>query len=146
MAKELTVANSVFVLGVTGLFDVPQLLQGFVADNPFSQDDVTIAETVMTMEGNLSAGYTPSSIMQTITILPDSPSAQFFSDWVQASKTDSTLFRCYGNLTIPGLQANYTLTSGVLKTAPIIPSAGKILKPLSFKIEWPSNGVLGVSI
>jgi hypothetical protein len=134
--KTLTSANCTFAMAVSRLYLVPQVLSRFVADNPFSTDDTVIAETVRSLDGNLSAGYVYSSIMQSITILPNSESARFMSDWMQASRTDKDVFRANGTLTLTGMSTQYILSNGVLISGKLIPDSKKMLEPITFKIEW----------
>ena len=43
--KTLTSANSVLIIGVAGLFNAPQQIQGFATDDIFSIEDVDTVET-----------------------------------------------------------------------------------------------------
>ncbi len=133
-----------FLLAINDLFPVPQVLEEFVSDNPFSSDDFELAETVLSLEGKLSAGFVPATITQTITLLPNSASGAFLFAWVQASRVGRSVYRANGNLTLPSLKTNYTLTNGVLKMGKIMPDSGKILKPVSFKIEWENVAAVGL--
>lgn len=136
MAKDLTSANCTFMLAITSLYIVPQVLENFVADNPFSTSDIEVAETVMSLEGKLSAGFVPASVTQTITLLPNSESAGILVDWIQASRTNQSTYRANGNIILPSLGVNYTLINGALKSGKIIPDSRRILQPITFNIEW----------
>ena len=66
--RTITAANSVLLLSVASLFDVPQRIQGFSADNITNTDNLNNAETLMGVDGRLSAGWVAVAIPQTITL------------------------------------------------------------------------------
>lgn len=136
--KTLTAANCTFALSISDLYPIPQVLSNFSSDNPFTTEDTVIAETQLSLEGKLSAGFVPSTIKQAITLMATSASIQMLVDWMQASRTDKTVYRCDGIITIPGIGTSYVLSNGVLISGKQIPDAKKVLQPISFKIEWES--------
>lgn len=144
--RTLTTANAVVALSVSELFPVPQIIDEFEANNPFSLDDMVIAETVMALDGTLQGGYVPSMVTWTLSLLPTSSSKQFFVDWMQASKTAQTLYRCKGNVTIPGEKANYTLVNGILVSGGVMPSVRKMQQSVTYKIQFSSKDIISVSL
>lgn len=134
--KTLTAANSVILLGVTGLYDTPVQLQGFSSDDVFETEAVETAETVMGVDGTLSAGWIPQAVKQMITLQADSDSALIFENWYQAQRTVQEVYRAFSTILLPGLQRSYTLTRGVLTNVPVTPSAKKIVQPRRFTIVW----------
>ena len=75
----ITAANSKFALSITNLYMSPQLLQGYATDDAFTTDTPDLAETVMGVDGHLSAGYVFNAVNMTISIMPDSPSIVLIS-------------------------------------------------------------------
>ena len=134
--KNLTAANAVVAISVPNLYPVPQVLTSFVADNPFSADEQVIAETVLSLNGRLSGGWIPSTIMQTFTILPDTDDMGFFLNWMQASQSSRSMFECAGVITLPSIKRVYTMPKGFLISGKVFPDVSKILQPISFKIQW----------
>ena len=134
--KTLTAANSVILLGVTGLFDTPVQLQGFAADEVYETEGVDSSETVMGVDGVFSAGWIPMAIKQNITLQADSDSIFIFENWYQAQQSIREIYRAFSTILLPSLQRKYTLTRGVLKTVPVTPSAKKIMQPRRFTVEW----------
>ena len=51
----LTTANSVFMLGVANLYNVPVKIEGYTTDDSFMAEDVTNAEVMMGLDGKMSA-------------------------------------------------------------------------------------------
>ncbi len=142
--KTLTAANSTFGLAVTSLYPVPQVLDQFSADAPFSTDDLVIAETVMSLDGKLLGGFVPNPVSQTIILQPTSNGVPMIINWLQASVTNRALYRAEATIIIPELGAKYVLSRGILISGKSIPDVRKITQPLSFKIQWEKIVYMGV--
>ena len=136
MAKTLTAANSVIMLTVAGLFDVPQRLSGFAADDVVDTDQVDSAETMMGVDGRLSAGWIPAPIKQTFSLQADSDSLTFFEGWYVAQQGIRELYIASGTIYLPATQRKYTLRRGFLTNHGIMPTIKKVLQPRKFGITW----------
>ena len=134
----LTAANSVFLLGVVGLYATAQQLQGYATDAAFAVADVDMAEVMKGVDGNMSYGWIPQLNKQTISLQADSSSGFIFENWVQAENAANEKYPCFGILTIPALQRSYTLSNGVLSKTIPHPKGGKTLMPRDFEITWDS--------
>jgi hypothetical protein len=132
----ITAANSNFLLSITGLYTVPQKLQGYTADAAFDTEATEIVETVMGVDGILSAGYTPQPTRQTVMIMPDSPSAIIFEDWVAAMDIAQEVYYANAIIDLPSISRSYVLTNGVLHSIPRIPGTRKVLQGRSFGLTW----------
>lgn len=136
--SSLTSANSVLGIGVTGLYGVAQILQGFSEGDAYSIDTVDVAETSMGVDGILSAGYIPQKKVMKVTLQADSTSVNFFEAWYAAQEASRDVFIAFGIITQKSVAKQYTLTRGFLKNYSPIGDAKKILQPRSFSIEWNS--------
>lgn len=134
--STITAANSVFLLSVGGIFPVPQQLQGYAADAAFAFDSVDPAEVVMGVDGHMSAGYVPYMTVQTINIMPDSPSLIIFETWLAANKTAGDVFFADGHIALPSIGRKYVMTRGVLTSAKSAPDVKKVLQAIEYKITW----------
>lgn len=134
----ITSANSAYALAVANLYPVPQILQGYGADDAFVTEANEMAETIMGVDGKLSAGYIFNPVRQTITIMPDSPSLIIFETWQQAQRTARELYRCNAVVRLPALGRKYTLKNGVLSSGTPIPGVRRTLAPVSFILTWES--------
>jgi hypothetical protein len=134
--RTITAANSVLLLSVAGLFDVPQRIQGFSADNITNTDNLNNAETLMGVDGRLSAGWVPVSIPQTITLQADSPSNDFFDALLQAEETAREKYVLTGSLVLPAIKKKYAMSRGFLTGIVKFPSVGRTLAPRAFTITW----------
>lgn len=141
--RTITAANSVLMLSVAGLFDVPQRIQGFSADNITSTDSLASKETMMGVDGRLSAGWVAVAVPQTITLQADSPSADFFDALLQAEETAREAYVLTGSLVLPAIGKKYAMTRGFLTGILKFPTIGRTLQPRAFTILWervsPSN-------
>lgn len=136
--RTITAANSVYTLVIPGFVDSPQRLQGYSADAAFDTEEVEAAEIVLGVDGGMSIGWLPTLTMQTISLMPDSPSSDLFEDWDQASRARREVYTANGVITLPGSQKTYTMIRGVLSRTARIPGVRKTLQARGFRITWQS--------
>jgi len=132
----ITSANSVLMLGVDGLFNVPIQIQGFSADDAFSLEDVDMAETMMGVDGKMSAGWIPIIKPLEITLQADSPSNDFFDALITAENVSREKYKLNGTILLKGTSRLYALTTGYLKRGNLMPAAKKVLQPRKFLLEF----------
>lgn len=143
MSNTITSADSIFALTVTNLFPSAQTLQGYAADAMFALGDTEMAVSVRGADGKLSAGFVFGEYLQTITIMPDSPSRELFETWQLTSLTSKAVFRCNATIILPAISRKFTLTNGVLQRVKAIPDAQRVLQAMTFQINW--ENVVGES-
>ena len=136
MTKTLTAANSVILLAIPSLFPVAQQLQGFSAEDIFDTDQLDTAETMMGVDGKLSAGWIPKEIKQTFTLQADSDSIAFFETWYAAQQRVRELYAASGTVTLPAVGRKFVMTKGFLTGHSALPKAAKVLQPRKFTITW----------
>lgn len=132
----ITSVNSVFTLSIAGLYDFPQTLQGYAADDAFAIDPVATAETTMGVDGKLSGGYVPMPKSVHITLQANSASIDIFSNWQQAQDTVRELYIASAIIEIPSLGGVYSFNTGFLKSASLVSDAKKVMQPRKFQIEF----------
>lgn len=133
---DITSANSVLMLGVTGLFTVPQQLQGFSQDDMYEMGAVDTKEVVIGVDGILSAGYIPQIKVMGVTLQADSASNTFFESIYASEEAAKAPFFMFGVINQPSINRVYTLTNGVLKNYKPLADAKKTLQPRKFEIHW----------
>lgn len=138
MSGNITSADISASMTVDNLYTSAQTLAGFAADNIFDANSLELAQTVMGADGTLSAGYVYAPVDQTWHIMPDSDSYTIFQDWAKYSRSALTVYRCNMTITFAANGSKYTLSNGVLVNANIIPSAGRVLQPITALIRWES--------
>ena len=136
MARSITAANAVFYLSIIGLYDAPQLLQGYAADAAFDTDAIEPSEIVMGVDGKMSAGFVPMVNNQNISLMPSSPSSSIFEDWISAEKQYLEKYFAMASIALPATGRKYQLTNGVLSSIPVIPGVHKVLQARTFRITW----------
>jgi hypothetical protein len=134
----ITSANSSFFLAIAGLYATAQKIVGYSADDAFTADSVTIKETMMGIDGKLSAGFINAEYPMTITLQADSTSGAMFDAWAAAEKAAQDVYFANGVIIYPSLGMTYVLNRGVLKTYRALPEAKKVLQPRQFGITWES--------
>ena len=138
MSQLITAADAILALTVTSLFTTPQQIQGFATDDAFNFPDVDLVETMMGVDGVLSAGWVPVAFTQEIMLQADSDSNVLFEQWFLAQRQVKTPLIASGYAVVPSTSRQYNLVSGFLKTYSPAPQAKKILQPRRYSIIWNS--------
>lgn len=136
MSNTITSADAIFALTVTNLFPSAQTLEGYAADAMFALGDTEMAVVVRGADGILSGGFVFGEYLQTITIMPDSPSRDMFETWQLTSLTSKAIFRCNATIILPAISRKFTLTNGILQRVKAIPDAQRVLQAMTFQINW----------
>lgn len=141
---SITSVNSVVMLGITGLYTVPQQLQGYTADDIFDTESIVPAEIVMGLDGRLSAGYVPVAVTQHYSLQADSASNSLFEAWQAAQTAAKEIYFANGIVHLSSVGRSYVMTNGVLSSYAPMSDAKKTLQPRKFSITWES--VVGVPV
>ena len=136
MSNTITSADATFALTVTNLYPSAQVLQGYAADAMFALGDTEMAVSVRGADGKLSGGYVFGEYLQTITIMPDSPSREIFETWQLTSQTSKSFIRCNATIILPAISRKFTLTNGILQRVKAIPDANRVLQQMTYQINW----------
>lgn len=135
---NITAANSVYTLNIPNVTLSPTQLQGFAADEIFDTDPLEAAETLMGVDGILSAGFVFVPVNQAISLQADSVSSQVFDAWYAQEFANKTKYPATGQIVLPAIGIKWVLSQGFLMTYPVIPNAGRTLRPRKFTIRWQS--------
>lgn len=136
MSGTITSADVVVNMTVTNLYTSGFQMQGFTADNIFDAESLEIAETVIGIDGKLSAGAVLAPLDQTWHIMPDSPCYTKIQTWITTSRTSIAVFRCNATIVFPTHGKKYTCANGVLVKSNVMPGAGKTVQPITALIRW----------
>lgn len=134
--RTLTAANSVVMMGITGLYPTPQQIQGFAADEMFSTDAVSRAEVLMGVDGVLSGGYVYVEVKQTFTLQADSMSCDIFDNWDANEQSNAEVYIANGVISLPNIGKKWTMTRGFLTSYMPIPDQKKLSQPRKFIVTW----------
>jgi hypothetical protein len=111
---NITDADAIIMLTVENLYGSGVQIQGFSADTAWTAGDAQIAEARMGVDGELSAGYTPSPRTINISLEASSPSLEVMRNIVASSQLNNAVYTCSMQITIPSQKKEYSLTNGVL--------------------------------
>lgn len=136
--RSITSANSQLTLLVAGLFPAPVNIQGYAADDQFTSDSVDTAETVMGVDGIMSAGWVPAIVPLSVMIQADSPSIDLFVQWDEAQRVAREIIFGQATLLIPAMEKSYILTKGVLRQVKRIADGKRTIQPLPYLLHWGS--------
>lgn len=135
-SRDLTNANSVIMLSVQGLYAAPQQLQGYAADDVFETESVDSAETMMGIDGKLSAGFVFVPVDWSMTLQANSDSNDIFDNWYQAQKAAKAPYFANATVFLPSIGKKWAMSNGVLTKFPPMPNGKKILQARKFTIRW----------
>lgn len=134
--NTITSASAVFMLAVTGVFSTPQQLQGFGPDEVSDAEVLKSAEVQMGVDGVMSAGFVYVPVVQSVTLAASSASNALFDAWWAAMQTAAEAIFANGTITFKSVGTKWIGINGILTGYPIMPNAGKLLKPRKFEISW----------
>ncbi len=133
---SITSSNAIIMITVPGLFDSPQQLQGFSADDIFDTPAINPSEISLGLDGRLSAGWVPVAVTQSYTLQADSPSIALFEGIYNAQQSVRDIYRLSGITTLSAIGVSYNQIRGVLTNYTPMPSGKKMLMPRTFAITW----------
>lgn len=136
--SSISSANAIFQILIATVLPIPVPLQGFSADDIFTVNPLESAETLMGVDGKLSAGFVFVPVKQEIALQADSISNLVFDQWYQAQQAAKDVFQCQGVVWLPAIGEKWTLINGFLSTFHPIPDARKVLQPRRHAITWES--------
>lgn len=132
----LTTANSSIILTILSVFPAPQALEGYATDDMFATDPVVATETMMGVDGRLSAGWVPTPKTMTIALQADSPSNVIFENWYGAMQVQKDAIVAAAVISIPSIGRAYTCVRGFLSNYPPTPNGQRVLQPRRYGITW----------
>lgn len=133
---DIGASNSVLTLAIAVLFPAPIQLQGFGVDDIYDIAQVKNIETLMGVDGVLSAGFVWKERVQTITLQADSASNSIFDTWNANQEANQTVYPASGVIKLIGIATKFVQTNGFLTGYKPAPKAGRLLHPRSYEITW----------
>ena len=140
---SITSQNAKIYLSIAGVYNAPQALQGFSADDIFDVGDTPPTEAVMGVDGILSAGKINVPTIQGIVLQADSVSNKIFDDWANAMAIAGDVYFAQATILLSSVSKEYTCIQGTLTGYKKAPDARRVLQPRRYQITWqdwqPSN-------
>ena len=135
---NITGAGVVLTLSIDTIFPVPVQLQGFGVDDVYDIPQIKSVETMMGVDGVLSAGFVYVQVPQHITLQGDSVSNAIFDAWNAQQQAGQTVYRCQGLIRLPSIATKFTQFNGALTGYKPAPAVKKLLQPRVYEITWES--------
>ncbi len=136
---SITSASAIVMFTIPGIFVIPQQLQGFAADDIFDTDPLESAETLMGVDGKLSAGFVFVPTLQNYALQADSPSIFIFDTWWNAQQIAHEVFFANATVLLTSIGKKWAMTNGILSNYKPLPDAKKVLQPQRFRVTWESS-------
>lgn len=142
---NITSANASLVLTVLNLFPAGIRLEMFSVDGGISMEELQLADTRMSLDGHMLAGYIPTPKTVQIGLEPASPSYEALCQLFRATERRRGFYECNLALTLPDLNAGkiYTWTQGVLVSGTILPPVRQLLDPTSWTFRFEKFYTVG---
>jgi hypothetical protein len=131
----LTGADVTLTLTIANVFNTPQQLHGFAADDVYEMDELDSVETLMGVDGVLSGGFVWKSQLQTYMLQADSDSNDLFDLWYSQQVADLTTYVAQGIAILPAIGKKFIMTNGFLRGYKP-PGVKKLIQPRRYRIEW----------
>lgn len=141
---NITSANAAVILTVDTLFPSGITLEQFATDQSVTQDEVTLSETRMGVDGHMAAGFKPSVKPVTLMLEASSPSRAALDQVVRAMEQNMTTYECTLVARVPSLGVTYTWTGGVLKSGSIFPGLKAVLDATTWKFDFAEMKVSSI--
>ena len=139
---SITAANATIFLSIANLYTTPVPLQGFAADDIFDTEAIDVAETLMGVDGTLTAGFVWVPTMWSITFQADSASNAIFDAWRQAEISAQEKYPASGIVMLTSLGTQWALTNGYLKKFQPLPNASKVRHRVAARQPEPDRLIL----
>jgi hypothetical protein len=134
----ITSANAILFLTIPSLYPTPQQIQGFAVDDIYDIPDLEIGESMMGVDGVLSAGWVNVKVPQTIALMADSPSNNIFDTWYTSEQQIQDKLVANGSITLTSIGKKYAMITGYLTGFKPIADGKKVLQPRKFVVTWQS--------
>ena len=104
ITQDITSANATAILVIEEVVPAGVPLDNFSTDQAINGETMEVAETRLTLDGKLLAGYVPSQVPVTLTLEPTSLAYRFIEQAFQVSRLQKKTLRCSLVFTFPAIK------------------------------------------
>lgn len=142
---NITSANSEMILIVNGLFPIGVPIEMFSLNGGIATDSVAVAETRMSLDGHMVAGYIPQPINVAFSLEPASPSYSALCELFRATQRKRGFYECSITLSCPDLNGGsvFQFTEGVLISGTILPPHRQLMEPTNWNFRFEKMRMIG---
>lgn len=144
VSQDITSANAVCVLTIEGGVANAIPVDSFSTDQAINAETMEIAETRLTLDGKLLAGYVPSMVPVTLTLEPTSNAYRLIELGFQKAREGKKAMRCSLVFTLPGIKKVVRYGDGVLQSLTMIPPVGRTMQTRQARFVFSSENIKGV--
>lgn len=133
---NVTSADAVLYMTIDGLYPQGFKLEQFGQDAVAQMADDIFAETRMSVDGHMVAGYVDQIKPVTLTFEPSSPTIPYLRNLQEVTRAERKPYPVMLMVTLPSVGRTYTFVNGVLKQGKQMPDIGKTLQPVQFVFDF----------
>lgn len=144
ISQDITSANAVCVLTIEGGVANAIPVDSFSTDQAINSETMEIAETRLTLDGELLGGYVPSMVPVTLTLEPTSDAYRLIELGFQAARASQKAMRCSLLFMLPAIKKAVRYEDGILQSLTMIPPVGRTLQTRQVRFVFSSENIKGV--
>lgn len=142
--NTITSANANGVLVVATVFPSGIVLENFGSDQALTQDEETLGNATMGVDGKLSVSYKPSPKNVTLTFSAAADACESLDTVKRTIEANKTQYECTLVFTLPDISKVYTYRGGVMIGAQGIPNVKAELEQMNYKFVFETLSVSSI--
>ena len=144
ISQDITSANATAILVIEEVVPAGVPVDNFSTDQAINGETMEVAETRLTLDGKLLAGYVPSMVPVTLTLEPTSNAYRFIEQAFQVSRLGKKTLRCSLAFSLPAIGKTVGYTSGVIQAVNMIPPVGRTLQTRQVRMVFSSEDIYAI--
>lgn len=141
ISQDITSANATCVLVIEEVVPAGVPVDNFSTDQAINGETMEVAETRLTLDGQLLAGYVPSQVPVNLTLEPTSLAYRFIEQAFQVSRLQRKTLRCSLVFMLPAIGKGVGYKSGVIQALNMIPPVGRTLQSRQVRMVFSSENI-----
>lgn len=131
-----TSANVVAILSIEQVAPSGIRLEQFSTDAGIAADAVQEVQAEMTLDGQLTVGYTPNPYVVNLTIQPTSPVVPYLREAQLVQKAMKTPLGAGLTVYYPATDRTYNFVNGVITQMTPMPAANRVQDPITVQLTF----------
>lgn len=134
--RNITSADVAARLVCADLFPQGFDLENFGTDAAIVAETATELETRMSIDGHLSAGFTPVPKVVTLTFQPTSPSLEYIDQITKAQRADLTPYELSMVVNVKATGKEFRFSGGFISQSTPMPAIQKTIQEVTLQITF----------
>lgn len=140
-SQDITSANATCSLVITDVLPLGMIIDNFSTDQAINGETMEIAETRLTLDGQLLAGYVPTTVPVTLTLEPTSNAYRQLEAAFAASRELTKPLRCTMTFEFPAIGKTAIYSDGIVQSLTVIPPVGRTLQSRQVRFVFSSQNI-----